>query len=203
MGKFEFEFEVTGLRMKVKGERGDMPLIANNMAKQFGDMFKPVANIVEGPQGQLPFPIDATAVEPAPEPTTKSRKRRPSPRAPRDMSTIAAASSTAKFVPDPASWGNPIQTWSQVDKAIWLLYVAAQVGFAREMIGGEIATVFNAHFREAKMISAKNISRDLTPHKDGPGAMLGRTEALAWFLTEAGKTHATKLVVEAREKVAS
>jgi hypothetical protein len=201
MAKFELKFKLTGLEIEVKGERGDMPLIANNMAKQIGDMLKPAANIVEGAQPQISGAIEASSVEPAPP---RLRKKRGAVRVARAAVSSTAASEPRKnFVVDIASWGKPLQTWSQADKATWLLYVAAQSGFAKEMIGSEISSVFNEHYRQSGMIRPQNVNRDLGNYKDGVEALVGRTEALAWFLKDAGTKHAEKLVIEARGKAAS
>ena len=61
MAKFEVEMELTGLKLKIKGEREDIPQISRNLGEQIAGLFQPAANIV---QGQLPTKHVEATIQP-------------------------------------------------------------------------------------------------------------------------------------------
>jgi hypothetical protein len=194
MSKFEMQFELKGLKVSVKGERGDIPLITQNIGKQIGDLLKPAANIVDEQKPQLQLPMQ-NAIDVSVTPMTR-RKRSGG----RSNSNTQTPVPIVDVTIDPATWGGPQQSWKCVDKAIWLLFVTSKNGGPSEMTSAEIVRSFNAHYRAAKEIRPQNVNRDLTRVKSGTDALVGRSEKNdAWFLTEAGEKHALALITRARE----
>jgi hypothetical protein len=92
-------------------------------------------------------------------------------------------------------------TWKAVDKAIWLLYVAKQVGAAEQMTVWQMVTTFDRLFRTAGKLNKGNISRDFAKLNSEPPPkvqMNGAVEPAAWYLTDAGIKIAENLVKAAR-----
>jgi hypothetical protein len=48
MSRFKGELEVQGLKVKVAGDREDVPLIARELGAQLGGFLQPASRIVEG-----------------------------------------------------------------------------------------------------------------------------------------------------------
>ncbi len=76
MPKFEIELEITGFKMKIKGEREDIPVIASNIRNQMGQFVQPAANIT---QGQIEVKPLEPVIQPIVESNGKAKKvtRRP------------------------------------------------------------------------------------------------------------------------------
>jgi hypothetical protein len=176
----------------VKGEREDIPVIARNMANQVANLLQPAMDIAGG-KGDAPQ-LAPQVVDEAVEATASNGRRRRNPKA----RPGATPTRELKVVADPQTWGKPLQTWNCADKAIWLVFVMAETGVAKELIGAEIARLFNANFREAKTIRPQNVNRDLSKLKVGSEAYVGRNENEAWFLTDLGKKYAADLVSKAQ-----
>jgi hypothetical protein len=197
MSKFEMELELKGFKVRVKGERGDIPLIAQNIGKQFGDLMKPAANIVEEQKPQLQLPMQNAIDVPA---ASNTRRRRAAARS----NGSVPAPVQIDVVIDALTWGAPQQLWTCADKAIWLLYATSKCGGPSEMTSADIARVFNARYRAAKTILPQNVNRDLTRLKNGTNALVGRNDKNdAWFLIDAGEKHAIGLITKAREQTTS
>jgi hypothetical protein len=197
MSKFEMEFELKGLKVRVKGDRGDIPLITQNIGKQFGDMLKPAANIVDEQKPQLQLPMNNVIDVPAATPAPARRKRSGA----RSNGGGASAPVQVEVTIDTNTWGTPQQTWKCSEKAIWLLFVMNKSGGPSEMTSTDIANVFNARYRAARTIRPQNVNRDLARLKSGADALVGRNEKNdAWFLTEAGEKAAIALITKTREQ---
>jgi len=189
---------VQGLEVEVDGTRDDAPAIAHNLSRQFAGLLEPAAHIVEGDvegdgNGR------ATAVATA-EPAVRARSARKGRRAvPARTSGDGAAEVTWKH--DPAKWGSPQQAWSASDKALWLLYVSGQEAQVNDMSSTTIASTFNRLFRQAGMIRAGNLPRDLGRLKTQAPALVGEDATktpTTWFLTIEGTKKAEDLIKQAR-----
>lgn len=198
MGKFEVEFEITGLKLRMKGERTDIPMMARNVANQVAGLFQPAVDIIEGntPEPQLSRPVfDATPSASAEQAADRPRKRSVRSKSARNGERLEEPTLNA----DPAVFGAPLQAWSTIDKSIWLLFVAAEGGGPKEMIGNKIANVFSSQFREAGMIRRQNVNRDLLAVGTGNEALANRRADNSWFLTERGKKRARELITQAQQ----
>jgi hypothetical protein len=113
---------------------------------------------------------------------------------------------TLEFRNDPAKYGTPTQQWSTSDKALWLLYVVKELGQASELSTGQIVKLFNTYFRQAKIITHSNVSRDLGKLKVSVPSLVGEdpTKSPAvWFLTDEGVRKAQAIIAVARTPAAA
>ncbi len=195
MPKFEVEMEITGFKLKVKGEREDIRTIAANLQSQLPRLIEGPLNI---PQGNLPERTTLVV-----EPNNGERQHSKSARARRTPRTAngEARSAAADWSHDPSKWGIPRQSWSASLKILWLLRVATSELGTKEMSGPAIAATFNKHFRQARALNSRSMSRDLGTLKQRTPSALVSDDAtqspIVWFLTEEGIKEADKLIAEA------
>jgi hypothetical protein len=198
MSKFKVKFKITGLELEIEGTREDVPLISRNLASQFGNVFSPAANIVQGTPPSTPREL--LEVIPAAPAAGQARSKRSSRR------TSASADTTKvekifDWTHNVQEWGTPSQDWNPLQKSIWLLYVAKAQGVTGEMTSSQIANTFNKHFRQAGTIRPSNVSRDLGKAKTLAPAKVGEDSTktpASWFLTVEGEKTAAELMNEGR-----
>jgi len=197
MGRFKIKVRLRGLEMDIDGTRDDVPIITSNLGRQFAGLLEPAAHIVEGAVAlEAEERPAAAAVEETPRSRLSRRVKRAAPARP---STNGAAEIIWKH--DPAKWGSPRQGWSAADKAVWLLYVSGQEIQVKEMSSSTMASAFNQMFREAGLIRAGNLPRDLGRLKAQAPALVGEDATKTpptWFLTIEGTRKAEELVKQAR-----
>jgi hypothetical protein len=198
MSKFKVKFKITGLEFEIEGSREDVPLISRNLASQFGGMFTPAANIVQGSSPALGRdPIEVTPA--APISGSGRSNRRTSRRV--SAADVSKPSKVFDWNHNVQEWGSPAQAWNPLQKSIWLLYVAKAQGVTTEMTTSQIANTFNKHFRQSGVIRPSNVSRDLGKAKTLPPSKVGEDstkDPSTWFLTEQGEKTAVELVSEGR-----
>jgi len=204
MGRYRIRLKLQGLEVEVDGTRDDPPGIAYNLSRQFAGLLEPAAQIAEGEveeNGDRSIANVATA-----EPIIRTR---PSRRAARRAAPVRGGSEAKIEVAwkhDPSKWGSPQQGWSAADKAIWLLYVSGQETQVKDMSSSTLASAFNKMFREAGMIRAGNLPRDLGRLKAQVPALVGEDTTKTpstWFLTNEGTKRAEELVKQARGQAAA
>jgi hypothetical protein len=208
MAKFRVKMKLTGFELEIEGSREDVPLIAQNLGQQLGGLLAPATHIVEAEVVQDPPTRASQAENSPPSDSTKRRKpRRSSPRPPQPSSPNASANETAvQWRHDTAKYGSPRQEWGGTNKSLWLLYVAGEETDVKEMSGLKIMHTFNTHFRTSGQLRAHNVNRDLAKLKvsrDGEPPFISEDTTKtppAWFLTDAGRKAAQKLVDEALGK---
>lgn len=193
MPKFEFEMELTGLRIKMKGEREDVRVIRENLPQQIAALIDPAANIVRGNLAELPLErIEPGAVS---KPKRAARIRRAG------SGNGEAASAAVDWSHDPGKWGTPRQAWRAWQKIVWLLLVAGEERGAREMAAGCIVETFNKHFRQAGLLRRTSMTRDMASLKQRVPSLVGDhadKSPITWFLTEEGIKEGQRLVAEAK-----
>jgi hypothetical protein len=195
MGKFEVEMVLTGFKLKIRGERDDMPVIKRNLEQQMAGLLSPAANIA---QSRLPpNTIDADIVhrDGSGRPKKASRVRRTGPANGEPRSTAL------DFHHDFDQFGVPSQTWPAGKKILWLLYIASREAQATELSGPVIAETFNKHFRQSGMLKKSNMPRDLRILKQKNPGLVGDNangSPINWFLTTEGEKEAAGLVAEAK-----
>lgn len=198
MGKFEVELELQGLKVRMRGERQEIPMLAANLRDQLAGMFEPVANVADGTAPKKRVENTAPHIEHA-EPTPSPQRRRT--KRPSQLNGTTQSTQAIDWVNDPEKWGSPRQEWTTLKKSIWLLYVAREAAGAGELSSGQIAATFNKHFREAKPIRPQNVTRDLRNAKGGVDSLVSENTTKhpsTWFLTNAGRAQAQRLIAEAR-----
>lgn len=198
MAKFKVKFKIQALELEIEGERDDIPNLTQALQSQFGGMLATPSAIVDSDREEknvTPLPSGGGI------PTIKQGKRRSSSRSFKpsgngDLTPVVSID----FRHDPQKWGNPKQSWSTSMKAQWLLFVVEAQTDTKDMSSSVISATFNKHFRQAGTIIVSNINRDLGAAKVKPLSPIGEDTTQmppAWFLTEAGRTTARKLVEEA------
>jgi len=200
MSKFRVKLKLSGLELEVEGSREDVPLLTNNIAAQLAGMMTPAASIAEGNATpalmRQPTPVNETIMRPVASART-SRKRRAT-----SASGEGAANDGALiWQHDANTWGTPLQQWKAVEKVVYLLYVAKQVGVSEQMTVGQMVQTFERHFRTAGKLNKGNIVRDFTNLNSEPPPkvqMNGTAKPAAWYLTDAGVRVAENLVKAAR-----
>jgi hypothetical protein len=213
MSRIEIEFELTGLKFKIRGSREEVPLAARNLGQQFVGLLQPAARIAAGDDddevGRVPSVASAGSPLPSDEAPAGAKKRGGKKRrvtataAPTNGSstTSAGAEPIVEFTHDPSLFGAPKQKWNTAQKAIWLLYVVGEQAGKRELTPQQVAATFNKHFREAGQVLVQNVARDLGKQrakpKDAPVAEDNTMTPSPWYLTEAGRREAQSLVAEA------
>lgn len=201
MAKFEIEMELTGLKIKVRGERSeDMPHLTGQISKQLAGLVQPPAAMIEEPSRRA---VEAIVRQPENgQGQNKGNGRAKATRRKSAANGDAAPIAPATWQHDPAKWGMPKQaTWSGGQKILWVLYVIGKETGQTEISGPGIAETFNTLFKQFGPLAKQNMPRDL-------GALKKRTPALVidnatqspitWYLTEEGIKEAEKLVTEAK-----
>lgn len=192
MSKFHVEFELQGLKLKIDGERADVPQIAQSIGRQFADILTPIVRIADktADDSGPPVVIDQAA------PLLVSGKKRVRRAAGAKSVTATDAAPLPEWRHDPAKYGAPSQSWSTKDKAIWLLHVLSGSTPTKELSGVQIANVFNKNFRQAGTITSSNVNRDLGTAKVANPPLVGEDAGKTpsnWFLYDAGTKYAEKL----------
>lgn len=190
--RFELgEIKIAGLKLEIDDEldaattafRAAQQLVAGAIQPAFAQaLVNGDAKVINGNTG-------APEGEPA--------KLSPSRKAPVRRNRIASSSDPAKvpaFTHDPDKYGNPATTWKVAQKAIWTLWAIQESGGVQEMTATQIADTFNKYFREFRVISPSNVSRDLgSERKKNPPTVGSNPDSGTWYLLEAGKTAAKAL----------
>lgn len=190
MSKLKFTFKIKELELQVEGTREEVATITNSIGQQFQGMMRPTGLMGEPQLPQTPLQItedgEITEIKNSP------RKRKTSGSQPKGEKAKAF-----DFLNDPAKYGAPLQSWSALEKAIWLLYVVQNILKITELSAGEIGETFNKHFKQLGKIRSSNISRDFGSKKAGGKAIVGENSTVfpaKWYLTEEGVKMAQKLI---------
>lgn len=203
MAKFHIRLKIQGFELDVEGTRegarDDIPVLRQALTEQIAGLISPATDIAGGEVTTPSLGGSTLAAATAAAGQAKRNKRRPrSGGAPSEQKELALdwRHNTTKY-------GSPLQGWTGADKAIYLLYVAAQETTTREMSSGQIAATFAKQFRQAGLIQRGNLSRDLGRLKkaqNGQKPLVSEDTTKtppAWFLTEAGIAHAQRLIAQA------
>ncbi|MEM7628950.1 MAG: hypothetical protein AAF356_05960 [Planctomycetota bacterium] len=203
MAKFKMRMKLEGFELDIEGEREAIPTIAQNIGEQFSGLLAPAANIVEGEPPKKLVANDAQAAQAA-EPKPAKRKKRSSGGGRAGAAASAAdESNVLNWQHNPEKWGNPLQSWTTAEKSIWLLYVIEKELNRTAVPAKQIVGTFNHHFKQAKTVHPPNVTRDLGGLRSGANSEVGEDSTKSpseWFLTNAGKTRAERLVAAALGK---
>jgi hypothetical protein len=199
MGKFEIEFEITGLKLKVKGDRSEVPGMTQAIGQQIAGLFQPMNEIVDGEakviEEKSSIPIQTPNAD-----EHKPKKKRRSPKLKENgngSQSTQATNYALDWRHDPQKYNSPVQSWSLVQKVIWLMYVLQKEMGSADYSSKQLVETFNKHFKEAKTIGMSQLNRDLGKVKQGSDALVGQDNSeqpSTWFLTQNGKMMAEKLI---------
>lgn len=196
MPSFEVDFEIKGLKLKIKGERNEVPMILDNVARQVSGAIAPMAAIAQA--GSPPI---------LPEPKIESLQSTPSfsRRTVKGRRSGGTGSKLAAVVPiafhhDAQKYGSPKQAWKGERKIAWMMHVLHKETNVKAVSGAQIAETFNEHFRAAGQLHRNSMPRDLNHMKDKAVPWVGKTKgesATEWFLTDEGHKEALSAIADA------
>lgn len=185
MSKYRVMVKLSGLEIEVEGEHA--PELAQNISRHLSSIIQPAA-LLDAPQD--PPPVTSSGAVP----TNGSRRRRKA-----SAPAVGGGASSVDWNHDASKWGTPRQEWRLSQKLAWLLYVIEQANNQKQELGASIlANVFNENFKSAGVVHQSNVARDLKKEPDLFGELRGK-----WFLKDAGRQAAIKLVAEATGQAAA
>ena len=186
MAKFKMRLKVQGLELEVEGERQDIPLITAAVSKQLSSMVEPTDVIVEAPPKHVGNGSHVIDVDGA----------RRSGRRPRATRPPAESAGPVEFRHNSGTLGSPVQSWSVLQKAIWLLYVLQTITGNKEYSATQLVATYNQQFKAAGKFHPPLLSRELSKAKVLSPAPIGEDKDM-WYLTAEGERQAKELVAQA------
>jgi hypothetical protein len=202
MPKLDIEFELTGLKLKIKGESDDVSGKVGDLQRQISDLMGTI-NSLTNQAARPTIPADtSTSATPkmidAPVAANGSgRHKGASRKASTNPRTKAEA---VEFKHDAEKYGFPKQSWSTAQKAMFMLHMLAESGETKEFTAAQISSTFNKHFKSFGVIRPQNVLRDLGNAKGKNGAVNSDAsqDPMKWFLLEAAKTQIAALLAVAK-----
>jgi hypothetical protein len=206
----DFEFEITGLRLKIKGD--DVSGKVTDLQRQVQALMATITAMAQGGVSALPPGADDAssgkfldAGQPTAEIQNGSRPSR-SKGVGRKASSggVRQRAEAIDFKHDAEKYGFPKQGWSTAQKAMWMLYMLSENGDINEFSASVIGATFNKHFKSFGTILAQNVLRDLGKEKGKSGAVNSDAsqDPMKWYLLEAGKTMMSNLIAEGKKQPA-
>jgi hypothetical protein len=187
MAKFKMRLKVQGLELEVEGERQDIPLITAAVSKQFSSLVEPTNVIVEAPPKHVGNGSGVIIdVDGARKPGRRPRGTRPP----------AESAAPVEFRHNSGTLGSPVQNWSVLQKAIWLLYVLQTITGNKEYSAAQLVATYNQQFKAAGKFHPPLLSRELSKAKVLSPAPIGEDKDM-WYLTAEGERQAKELVGQA------
>jgi hypothetical protein len=188
MAKFRVHLKIQSLELDIDGERSDIPAISNAVSRQITGLIQPAAALTNGEE-----PPSNNNVIDAETDSGKTKARPQRKRTSSAKASTETAASAVDFRHDPEKYGNPQQTWSVTQKAIWLLYVLKGIAGLSEVSAAQLVATFNDKFKQAKTIHPPHLPRDLGNAKVQNPAPVGENKGL-WYLTNEGDRQAQQLI---------
>lgn len=199
MAKFKMRLKLTGLEVEIEGERADVPQMAQSVGQQVANLMQPTIAVATSQPTKM---IDALPDQKQENEGNKNRTRnRKSSSSREGTSSSESTSKPVDFAHKPDTWGNPLQSWTPVQKIIWLLYVFGQATGTNELPVTSIAPTFKKHFKQAGAIHPPHVTRELGKAKGMVPALVGEDTTKSpptWYLTDAGRAMGVELVNAAR-----
>lgn len=202
MPKLEIEFEITGVKLRIKGESDDVVARVTDVQRRLQGAVQALGTVGDGaistagPPVLPPPRVSLVAPDGA---AVRSRRstRKTVGGAPRSEDAI-------ELTHNPDQLGFPKQEWSTANKAMWLLYMIEREAATKEASAPTIADTFNKYFREFGVIRQNNVTRDLAALK-GKGKSVSNDPAKdpqTWYLLEDGKKEIEALIGTSRSPIA-
>jgi len=210
MSNIDFEFELTGLKIKIKGDGEDVSGKVAQLQRQVHSLMSTIGALAQGTASPSPHPnvhengagqlLDATQTRPVlenPASLNGSRRRR------QRRNPSGAPKQTAEaidFKHDAEKYGFPKQIWTTSQKAMWMIFVLGEHGDEKEFSASVIAATFNKHFKSFGTIRMQNVLRDLGKEKGKSGAVNSDAsqDPMKWYLLDAGKKLIPALIEESK-----
>lgn len=186
MGKFKVHLKLQGLELDIEGDRSDMPAINNAVAREITGLIQPAAALTNGAEpSTTPITIEGEI--------DNGKKQRNRKKSSVSRSSTETNGQAIDFRHDSAKYGNPSQSWSVTQKAIWLMYVLKGIQALNEIAASQLLATFNENFKQAKTIHPPHLSRDLGFAKVQNPAPVGEHKGM-WYLTDEGERQAKDLI---------
>jgi len=184
MAKFHIRLKVQALELEIDGERQDIPQITSAVQRQFSGLIESADVAADGHKDERRAPELIGADAPGRgKPARKVRSTR----------ATGEPTSLIDFRHESGKYGNPIQTWSVVEKCVWILFVLKKQVDLNEVSASQLTATFNHHFKGSGKLHPPNVTRELTKAKAQNPAPVGEDKGL-WFLTDEGERQAKALV---------
>jgi len=94
---------------------------------------------------------------------------------------------------DSSTYGNPQQSWNQLEKVAWLLSVIKGLNGVAEVSAAQLVATFNQHYKPSGKLHLPTLTRDLGKAKVQNPPWVGEDKGL-WYLTEEGERQAQQLI---------
>lgn len=170
MAKVEIEFEITGLKLKIKGERDDAAQALSALQRQVAGMMQLGAAL---PETNTPVPSSEGKLIETPSEPVSGNARAVGKRGGRGGRSDRPTASALQFRHEAAKYGNPQQGWGNTDKMMWLMFVLQDGGVAQEVSGPQLAATFTYHFKGAGAVRPSHTTRELGRAKMRNPALVG------------------------------
>lgn len=151
----DFEFEITGLKLKIKGD--DVSGKVTALQQQVQNLMATITALAQGGVPTLPTAPDngvATKLLEVGQAPPDLQPVLNGSRSPRKVPVPKGAGAGVRrraeaidFKHDADQYGFPRQNWATAQKAMWLIYVLGEQGENKEFSASEIAATFNKHFK--------------------------------------------------------
>jgi len=197
--RVEFELEITGLKLKVKGSKESAAQITSQVSDTLRNLISPPSVDDGGINGKNNHTedTDATILPPNEDGPKKRGSRKPRQKSPNGNGQSFAID----FKHEADKYGVPNIKWSSSTKALWLLYVVKQITNIDAMTTSQLIDTFQKHFKQAKALI--NVTRDLGKMKVDSNLWVGEDTTKnppEWFITEPGEKQVQKLITEQKSK---
>jgi hypothetical protein len=209
MSKLEIEFEITGLKLKIKGDSDDVSGKVADLQRQVQGVMNTIGAITQNastpvlpsaPAGQNGTQTPALRVLEAPADTGRKGGNRGAGR----KGGTRKQAEAIDFKHDADKYGFPKQEWNTAQKAMWLLYILSLQTGTQEYSANVLAATFNKHFKSFGSVLAHNLLRDLGKEKGKSGWVNSDAsqEPPTWLLLEEGKKGMAALIESSKAPAA-
>jgi len=207
MAKLEVEFEITGFKLRIKGESDDVAARVTDVQRKMQGAFQALGGVGDGaifPNTPTPLPViqlpsgNGDGNGTAAAGTTRTRRPRRTP------TSLRVAVEAIELKHDAETYGFPSEDWNTATKSMWLLYIAEKQATKTELSAPIIAETFNKHFRRFGAIRQNNVGRDLsnTQAKNHTVANNANVDPQTWYLLDSGKKEIEAKIKNATAKPA-
>lgn len=198
MADFEMEFEITGLKVKIKSDRGEAPQALHAVQQQIGNLLQAAAGVGVAEKRQPTVTnstgvLDGQRVIDAPKNDSSAASRTKNNKRKRGNSGGGTA---FDFSHNPETHGSPKQSWNTAQKSMWLLYTLEKQTGVKEHSTPTIAATFNKYFKEFGPVTTTNVTRDLGSARAKHNFVTSDAskDPQTWYLLDTGKKEVERLI---------
>ncbi len=186
MAKFEVEMEITGFKLKIKGERETAAELGAVLQSQVANLLP--TGLIEAKTSGSSLEASSPRIVEAKIPARKPARKRVAEKPDSEIASI-------DLQHDPNRYGNPVQTWKHADKLMWLIYVITKQTAITHLTPTQISETFNSNFGRAGTLRPSNVSRDLKSQKAAnPPLVSQETKSGKYGLFDSGEKHVESLI---------